>query len=91
MTIDTIPFDVASTLDSDEMIQEYFSQVIEDGDSEEIVRALCHIARARGMNELAAKTELERDGLCKTFDAIIPLIRDLGLRLSRPCNSTLSA
>jgi len=90
MAIKTIPFDIVEHLDSEEAIQEYFSQVMEDGDSEEIIRALGHISRARGMTELAAKTGLGRESLYKTFapgskprfDTILKVIRALGLRLS---------
>lgn len=49
MTVKTTRFDMADYLDSDEAIQEYFRQVMEDGDPDEIIRALGHIARARGM------------------------------------------
>ncbi|MCL2872441.1 MAG: putative addiction module antidote protein [Betaproteobacteria bacterium] len=69
------------------MIQEYFSQVLEDGDSDEILDALGVIARARGMADLAAKTGLGRESLYKTFapgakprfDTILKVIRALGL------------
>jgi probable addiction module antidote protein len=88
MTIKTIPFDLVKLLDSEEAIQEYFSQVLADGDSDEIIDALGVIARARGMAELAAKTGLGRESLYKTFapgskprfDTILKVIRALGLR-----------
>jgi probable addiction module antidote protein len=91
MAIKTIPFDIVEHLDSEEAIQEYFSQVLEDGDSEEIIRALGHIARARGMAALAAKTGLGRESLYKTFapgakprfDTILKVIRALGLHTGR--------
>lgn len=41
------PFDITELLDSDEAISEYLSQVLADGDSDELVRALGHIAKAR--------------------------------------------
>jgi len=88
MPIKTIPFDLVKLLDSEDAIQEYFSQVLADGDSEEIIDALGVIARARGMAELAAKTGLGRESLYKTFapgskprfDTILKVIRALGLR-----------
>ena len=82
MATKTIPYDIANYLDSDEMIHEYFSQVLEDGDAEEIVRALEHIARAREMGDLASKTELGRDGISKTVDTILEVMRAAGLRLT---------
>ena len=92
MKLKTTPFVLAEYLDSEEMIQEYFAQVMQDGDSEEIIRALGHIARARGMTELSAKTGLGRESLYKTFapgskprfDTILKVIRALGL----PCITT---
>jgi probable addiction module antidote protein len=90
MTLKTTPFDIVECLDSEEMVQEYFSQVLADGDSEEIVTALGHIARARGMADLAAKTGLGRESLYKAlsahskprFETILKVTRALGLRLT---------
>jgi probable addiction module antidote protein len=90
MALKTTPFVLAEHLDSEEMIQEYFAQVLENGESEEIVDALGHIARARGMTELAAKTGLGRESLYKTFaagsmprfDTILKVMRALGLRMT---------
>lgn len=42
-----IPFDIADYLDSEEAIAEYLSQVLADGDANELRRALGHIAKAR--------------------------------------------
>ena len=43
-----LSFDLASLLDSDEAISEYLSQVLEEGDSDELIRALGYIAKAKG-------------------------------------------
>jgi probable addiction module antidote protein len=90
MTLKTIPFDMADALSSEEAIQEYFAQVMEDGDADEILRALSHIARARGMSELARETGLGRESLYKTlsggskprFETILKIMRALGLKIS---------
>ncbi|MDR0781131.1 MAG: putative addiction module antidote protein [Pseudomonadales bacterium] len=90
MALNTIPYDIANYLDSEAAIQEYFSQVLEDGDSAEIVRALGHIARARGMADLAEKSGLGRESLYKAlsanakprFDTILKVTRALGLPLT---------
>ena len=87
MTVKTTRFDVA---DSEEAIQEYFRQVVEDGDPDEIVRALGHIARARGMTQLAKDTGLGRESLYKAlsegskprFDTIMRVTKALGLTLT---------
>ena len=52
--IDSLPaFDMADHLDSDEAIAEYLSQVMSDGDDSELAHALGHIAKARGMTQIA--------------------------------------
>ena len=45
-------FDITHHLDSEEAMAEYLSQVLEDGDSDELIRALDHIAKARGLTPL---------------------------------------
>jgi len=42
-------FDVANYLDSSEVIAEYLSQILEDGDIDELLSAIDDIARAKGM------------------------------------------
>ena len=44
-----LPFDMVSLLDSDEVISEYLSQVLEDGDNDELLRTLGYIAKVKGM------------------------------------------
>jgi len=91
--VKTQPFDVAALLDSDEAIAEYFSQVMADGDSDEVIRALGHIARARGMAAVAAESGLGRESLYKAlapgakprFETILKVMRALGLRLQTVC------
>jgi len=90
MTIKTIPFDMVEHLDSEDAIQEYFSQVIEDGDSAEVIRALGYIAHARGLADVASRAGLGRESLYKTlaeggkprFDTILKVVRALGLKLT---------
>lgn len=84
-----IPFDMAALLNSDEAISEYLSQVLSDGDTEEIIRAVGHIARARGMTQIAAESGLGRESLYKAlspgaklrFDTVLKVIRALGVDL----------
>jgi len=52
MTIKTVPFDIASELSSEEAIAEYLRQVFEDGDSNEIVRAIGYVVRRSESNYL---------------------------------------
>jgi probable addiction module antidote protein len=84
-----IPFDMMTLLDSDEAISEYLSQVLEDGDSDELIRALGYIARARGMTQVAERSGLGRESLYKAlapgakprFDTVLKVIRALDVRL----------
>lgn len=46
-------FDLADYFDSDEMIAEYLSQVLVEGDTEELLQAIGHVAKARGMAQIA--------------------------------------
>jgi probable addiction module antidote protein len=84
-----IPFDMANYLDSDEAVAEYLTQVLADGDSAELVRALGHVARARGMTQIAKDSGLGRESLYKAlkpgasprFDTINRVCAALGVRL----------
>jgi len=60
-------FDVSQYLDSKEMIAEYLSQVLADGDTDELLGAIGNIAKARGMSQIAKDTGLGRESLYKTF------------------------
>ena len=90
MTEKTYPFDMVDYLDSEENIQEYFRQVMEEGDPDEIVRALGYIAKARGMMQLAKDTGLARESLYRAlsegakprFDTIMRVTKALGLKLT---------
>jgi len=60
-------FDTAHYLDSKEMIAEYLSQVLSDGDMDELLVAIGNIAKAKGMTQIAKDTGLSRESLYKTF------------------------
>ena len=62
-----IEFDLAEYLDSDEAIAEYLTQVLSDGDNEEFLRAIGHIAKAKGMAQIAKESGLGRESLYKAF------------------------
>lgn len=54
------PFDVADYLQTDEDIVEYFSQVLSEGDTDELVRAVGYVAKACGMSQIAKESGLGR-------------------------------
>ena len=47
-----IPFDITDHLDSEAAIAEYLSQVLADGDTDELRRALGHVAEAKRQRPL---------------------------------------
>lgn len=89
MPVKTIPFDMAELLADEASITEYLRQVFADGDSDEIIRALSHVARARGMAQLAKDSGLGRENLYNAlkpgakprFDTILRVCRALGVNL----------
>lgn len=82
-------FDVAQYLDNKEVIAEYLSQILADGDMDELLEALGNIAKARGMSQIAEETGLGRESLYKTFhkgtkpkfDTIIKVMQSFGVKI----------
>lgn len=62
-------FDVSQYLDSKEMIAEYLTQILQDGNMNELLEAIGNIAKAKGMSQIAKDTGLGRESLYKTFSA----------------------
>lgn len=85
-----VPFDMAAFLDSPEAIAEYLTQVLADGEPDELLRALGHIAKARGMAQIAADAGMGRESLYKAlapgahprYDTVLKVTRSLGVRLA---------
>ena len=61
-------FDVSEVLDNEEMIAEYLSAVIEENDTRLLLKAIGHIAKARGMSKIANDSGLGRESLYKALD-----------------------
>jgi probable addiction module antidote protein len=82
-------FDVSEYLDSKEMIAEYHSQVLEDGDTDELLEAMGNIAKAKGMSQIAKDTGLGRESLYKTFqvgakpcfETVMKVLNSFGVKL----------
>ena len=85
-----VHFDMARYLKSDKAVAEYLSQVLANGDSDELIEAIGHIARARGMAQIARDSGLGRESLYKAlapgakprFDTILRVVQALGVKLS---------
>ncbi|KIM04306.1 MAG: addiction module antitoxin [Sulfurovum sp. AS07-7] len=95
----TTIFDISKYLDNQEIIEEYLNQVLADGDNDEFIRAIGHIAKAKGMSEIAKKTGLGRESLYKAFsngvkprfDTVLKVINALGIKLQTAKIDTLTA
>lgn len=81
-------FDVAELLNDEATIEAYLNEILLDGTPQEFIQALDHIARARGMNEIAQKTGIGRTTLYKTlqsekprFESLAKILESLGLKI----------
>jgi probable addiction module antidote protein len=90
MSLKTTRWDTAETLETKEDIAAYLDAVLEDGDPDLLKLALGHIARAKGMTEIARTAGLGRANLYKAlspegnpeFATVAAVLKALGLRLS---------
>jgi probable addiction module antidote protein len=82
----TTKFEIADYLDNNAMIAEYLNIVLEEGNNDEIIAAIGHIAKAIGMTKIAEKTGLSRPSLYKAlsdgakpqFSTILKVLRAVG-------------
>ncbi|MGB3180548.1 MAG: addiction module antidote protein [Cyclobacteriaceae bacterium] len=90
MTKGITKFDIAEYLDDDAMVAEYLNTVLEEGETHDLIPALGHIAKARGMTKIAEETGMSRPSLYKAlsqgskpqFDTILKVLRAVGVNLS---------
>ncbi len=89
MKTETIAWDVAEHLETEDDIAAYLDAALEEGDPTLIAAALGDIARARGMSQIAREAGLGRESLYKAlsrdgnpeFATILKVVSSLGLRL----------
>ncbi|WP_426575375.1 addiction module antidote protein (plasmid) [Xenorhabdus stockiae] len=82
-------YDIAEYLNSEEEMQMYLNEVMEDGDPVLVLSALGDIARARNMSQLSREVGMSREGLYHalsgkgnpTFSAMMKITKALGLKL----------
>lgn len=99
MGIETMRWDITEFLDNDEAIAAYLSAVFEAGDPDEMRDALRHVAKARGMTELAQASGITRPGLYKalgengnpSFATVVALLKALGVKMSLTVSSPMQA
>ena len=67
----------------------HLSQVLADGDTDELIRAVGYVAKARGMAQIAKDSGLGRASLYKAFapgakprfDTVVKVMRAMGVEL----------
>ena len=90
MKITTKKWDTSEYLDNPEMIHEYLKAAFEEGNSELLMVAIGNVAKAKGMSEIARKTNLNRQNLYKAlapnsspkFETIKKVVEALGCKLA---------
>lgn len=83
-------FDVADYLDSEETIAEYLNAILEDNDPALLLAAIGDVAKARGMQQIAQDSGLDRDGLYESlapdaqpkFETVMKVLKGLGVQLT---------
>jgi probable addiction module antidote protein len=90
INVSSLPeFDMASQLRSDSDITDYLSLVLKEGDTDELIRAVGYVAKARGMTQIAQETGLGRESLYKSFregakpqfETVLKVLRALNIEL----------
>ena len=82
-------FDISQYLKDKDTIAEYLSQILENGNMDELLEALGNIAKAKGISQVARETGLGRESLYKTFhkgtkpkfDTIMKIINSFGVKI----------
>ena len=83
-------FDITQYIKTDADVAEYLSQVLEEGDPGELAAALGHIAKARGITDIARASGIQREALYKAlrpnsqprFDTVQRVCKALGIKLT---------
>ena len=90
MRIKLKEFDASAYLDNDEVIAEYLTAALEDGNPDVFLSAVGNVAKARGMSAIAESTGLGRESLYKAFapgakpryDTVLKVLQSLGVKLN---------
>ena len=83
-------FDPSAFLDEDEVVAEYLTAALEEGNPEVFLAAVGHVAKARGMTAIAKSAGLGRESLYKAltpgakprYDTVLKVLQSLGVKLS---------
>lgn len=83
-------FEISDFLDSDEVIAEYLTAALEEGNPDVFLAAIADVAKARGMTEIAKSSGLGRESLYKAlapgakprYETILKVLSSLGVKLT---------
>jgi probable addiction module antidote protein len=89
MRIKLKEFDASAYLDNEEVIAEFLTAALEDGDPEVFLSAIGQVAKARGMSAIAESTGLGRESLYKAFapgakpryETVQKVLQSLGVKI----------
>jgi probable addiction module antidote protein len=90
MSTSYAPFDISDYLDNDEVIAEYLTAAAQDANPDVLLAALSHVAKAKGMTQVAKDAGLGRESLYKAlspgahprFETVSAVLRALNVRLA---------
>ena len=90
MSLSTLSvFEMTKFLGNELTISNYLSQMLDDGDNDELICARGDIAKAKGMTMIARESGLGRENLYKAlapgakprFDTVLKVIKAIGVKL----------
>jgi probable addiction module antidote protein len=82
--------DLSEFLESEAVISDYLSEIVEENDPNLLIKAIGHIAKARGMSKIAKDSGLGRESLYKAlsedshprFDTILKVLNAMNIKIS---------
>ncbi|HII3686045.1 putative addiction module antidote protein [Pasteurella multocida] len=92
-------FDIAEHLTTEEEIQLYLNEILQEDNIELILSALGDIARARNISQISRETGISREGLYKalsgkgnpTFATVLKVMKALNLQFEVKVNNAIHA
>jgi probable addiction module antidote protein len=89
-------FEISDYLDNKEMVAAYLNTALEEGNNQDVLNAIGHVAKAIGMTKIAAATGLSRPSLYKAlstgakpqFETIMKVLKAIGGQVSIQSVST---
>ena len=88
--VNVIEFDASALLDDEQLIAEYLAAALEEDDPAIFLAAVGHVAKAKGMTEIAKASGLGRESLYKAlapgakprYETVQKVLHSLGVKIS---------